>query len=193
MSRVAAVVPAPVRIALLLVLLALGLATGGCGNKEEIRTLGETEGLYIDVGPLEYQVQVSRQLNPTDVEDRAYLEGLPASQRRLGAQETFFGVFMRVQNLKEDAAEASSDFEIVDTVGRSYRPLALANEYGYRAGVLEPEEIRPDSESTAGQGPTQGSLLVFKLTYDSLENRPLELKIKPSGGPEGEGVIDLDV
>ena len=38
----------------------------------------ETEGIYLDVGDLKYQVQISRELNPADIEDRDYLKGLPA-------------------------------------------------------------------------------------------------------------------
>ncbi len=54
------------RLARLLVLSALAVAAfaaSGCGNKEDIRTVGETEGLYIDIGGLRYQVQISRYLN----------------------------------------------------------------------------------------------------------------------------------
>ena len=44
----------------LLMVFALGaaLALAGCGNKIEVRTVGETEGLYIDIGELKYQVQI---------------------------------------------------------------------------------------------------------------------------------------
>ena len=38
---------------------------------------------YLDVGPLIYEVQLSRELNPYDVEDSAYLQGLSRRQRRL--------------------------------------------------------------------------------------------------------------
>ena len=50
--------------------LGAALALAGCGDKLETRTVGETEGLYIDVGDLKYQVQISRIINPYDVEDR---------------------------------------------------------------------------------------------------------------------------
>ena len=66
-------------IARALVLLALLAALAGCGNKLETRTLGNTEGLYLDVGDLKYQVQMSRLINPADIEDSAYLEGLTGS------------------------------------------------------------------------------------------------------------------
>ena len=52
------------------------LAAAGCGNKQETVTLGETEGIYLDIDELKYQVQISRYMNPDDVEDQAYLTGL---------------------------------------------------------------------------------------------------------------------
>ena len=68
----------PLRVLLLLVLAAASAgALAGCGNKLEVRTVGETEGIYIDVGELRYQVQLSRIINPNDIEDRHYLAGLP--------------------------------------------------------------------------------------------------------------------
>jgi hypothetical protein len=52
-------------------------------------------------------------------------------------------------------------------------------------------EIFPNPSSAAGQGPIQGSLLLFKLKTDSLQNRPLELRFNNGGGTTG--VYDLDV
>ena len=60
-----------------LVLIALlATAFAGCGIDDYIHE-AETEGVYVDVGNLVYQVQLSRFLNPDDVEDREYLMGLP--------------------------------------------------------------------------------------------------------------------
>ena len=63
---------------LLLTVAAAALVLAGCGNKVEVRTVAETEGIYIDVGELKYQVQLSRIINPSEPEDAAYLQGLPA-------------------------------------------------------------------------------------------------------------------
>jgi hypothetical protein len=52
--------------------------------------------------------------------------------------------------------------------------------------------VLPHVSSAAGQGPVQGSLLLFKLKVDSLQNRPLELKFSNGGGGQ-EGTYDLDV
>ena len=55
----------PFRVLLLLALAAASASVlAGCGNKLEVRTVGETEGIYVDVGELRYQVQLSRIINP---------------------------------------------------------------------------------------------------------------------------------
>jgi hypothetical protein len=53
------------------------ILVAGCGNKEETITRAATEGIYLDLDDLKYQVQISRYMNPNDVEDRSYLIGLP--------------------------------------------------------------------------------------------------------------------
>src|SRR5437764_982919 len=65
------------------------LAVGACGSSHSKVSTGTYAGEsganapYLDVGPLTYEVQLSRQLNPFDVEDSAYLQGLTLTQPRL--------------------------------------------------------------------------------------------------------------
>jgi hypothetical protein len=181
----------------LLMVLVLGaaLALTGCGNKIETRTIGETEGLYIDVGDLKYQVQISRIINPRDIEDRHYLTGLPPGTLEPKADEAWFGVWLRVQNTtSEETFDTATQFEIVDTQENSFEPIELEeNEWAYMPERLGPNTVLPNSESPAGQGPIQGSLLLFKLTTDALQNRPLEFKITNPNDPEDVGIVDLDV
>src|SRR4051812_12174873 len=75
--------------------LALVLALGACGNKQSKTLKAETEGIYIDLGSLKYQVEISRPLNAADIEDREYLRGV---SDQLGPQDVWFAVFVRVQN-----------------------------------------------------------------------------------------------
>src|SRR4051794_28712182 len=105
-------------IVLALALLALPLAA--CGDKKAVVTHGDTEGVYLDVGALTYQVQISRQLNPADPEDRAYLLGLSPLEAKLGPDEAWFAVFMSAWNEGDHAAPAASSFEIADTQGVKY-------------------------------------------------------------------------
>ena len=53
---------------------------------------------YLNVGPLIYQVQLSRELNPYNIEDSAYLQGLTPAQRQLEPGQEWFAVFMQVYN-----------------------------------------------------------------------------------------------
>src|SRR3954447_12469353 len=91
------------------------LALAGCGEKTDITTFAETEGIYLDVGNLVYQVQLSRYLNPADVEDREYLVGVPADEAQLTADEIWFGVWMRVKNYSDETLTPTTQFRITDT------------------------------------------------------------------------------
>jgi hypothetical protein len=178
---------------LLLAAVLLVLAAAGCGAEE--RTSADEEGLYVDVGGLKYQIQASRFLNPADIEDRDYLVGLSESTADPASDETWFGVWVRVQNPSDEPRRAADTWEIHDTQEDIYRPIPIdteVNGFAYQAGTIPPQTVWPLADSAAGQGPTQGQLLLFKLKLDSLQNRPLELRF--SAGPQGEvGSYHLDV
>jgi hypothetical protein len=191
-------VPRPRRpLALLTALLASG-GLAACGNHpdEHARVLRAiNEGYYLDIGELKYQVQVSRQLNPDDVQDRSFLEGLPAAERKLKADELWFGVFLRVQNETDKALAPSGDIKIVDTQDDQFRPIELddTNLFAYRPSEpIPPRDVLPLSDTPAFDSPVQGSLLLFKLTLTALGNRPLEFEIEGNRGPAQTGIIDLD-
>ena len=172
------------------------LLAAGCGNKEEGGvTVADTEGIYLDVDELKYQVQISRYMNPNDVEDRSYLIG-PARRRRPqpAGDETWFGVFIRVQNTTDETIAPANDFEIVDTQDKVYRPIPLdtnINPFAYKPDPIAPKGLIPEADSVASEGTIQGSLLLFKVKTESLQNRPLEFRFKRGSGTEG--VVDLDV
>src|SRR3954447_5241309 len=112
------------------------LALAGCGEKSDYVRSAETEGFYVDVGNLVYQVQMSRFLNPGDIEDREYLMGLPSgTEAQLPGDEIWFGVWMRVKNYSDDTLTPATDMRIVDTEDNEYRPIPLAdtNVFSYRA------------------------------------------------------------
>lgn len=185
----------PRRIALLLAGLACTLALAGCGNKHDVVKLAETEGIYIDVGELTYQVQISRILNPAFVEDQAYLRGVSEGVRP-DADEVWYAIFMRVQNETDETHMAADRFEIVDTQENSFEPLNLdakANAFAYKARELAPQGLIPTPSSPAYDNTIQGALLLYKISVDALANRPLELKVSNSANPDDEGVIDLDI
>ena len=122
-----------------LVIVAAALGTSACGNKESEILHGATEGSYLDLGGMKYQVQISRQLNPASVEDRYYLIGLSPQDRNLPAGQEWFALFIRVENDGEKAARAATDYTITDTQDNKYRPLRFApdNVFAFRGGTLQ--------------------------------------------------------
>jgi hypothetical protein len=178
-----------------LALLALSLLVGatGCGHKGAV-TSAETEGPYIDVGGLQYQVQISRQLNPRDTEDRSYFIGVPGAER-LRPNETWFAVFIRVKNPSGRFVYPARNFQITDTQGHRYSPVPVGadNVFAYRPTPISPAGVLPRADSAAGEGPIGGAMLLYKLTLDTLANRPLELLIFSPSGPPPEGNVELDV
>ena len=187
----------PVALSVLAVLL-----LGACGESHTKVTTGTYAGEsgqnapYLDVGPLIYQVQLSRQLNPANSEDAGYLQGLTPAEQKLNTGEEWFGVFMQVYNTHDTAAFPSTEnITISDTQGNVYTPLPppLGNPYAYRAGPVGPSSVVPPADTTAQFGPTQGALLLFKIKVVSLDNRPLKVKIVDPLDPTQMASAVLDV
>jgi len=186
----------PRRLAVIACALAAAVPLAGCGNKEDEILRAESEGAYLDVGELRYQVQISRQLNPADIEDRAYLNGVAPQDRALQRGESWFGVFLRVENPSEAPHRAADEFELEDTDEAVYEPVRLArdNPFAYQGGVVQPEDTLPPLQSAAQQNETiGGALVLFKVRTESFENRPLELKILGPEVPQTEAMLALDV
>jgi hypothetical protein len=185
--------------------LVLATAVGACGNKHETVTTADTEGIYIDVAGLTYQVQVSREINPRDIEDQGYLKGLPPGTPPLKGTESWFGVFVRVWNEESEPAIAAQEFRVVDTQYQDgqpcepakgcYQPVALdtrINSFAYAPTQIDPKEQYPPPSSVAWEGVIGGSMLLFRIPYASYDNRPLELKLKSSASST-EGTVRLDI
>jgi hypothetical protein len=181
---------------LMLLALAAALVVGGCGSKEDTRTFAATEGPYLDVGDLKYQVQISRLLNPADIDDANNLRNLPAGTLPPKADEAWFGVWIRVENTdSEKPLPTATQFQIRDTQGNVYKPYAqVGNAFAYTPiERLKQGEVLPDPNGPAGFSPIQGSLVLFKLTYETLQNRPLVFRITSPTDPTDIGAVNLDV
>ncbi|MCW3039908.1 MAG: hypothetical protein JWM31_1813 [Solirubrobacterales bacterium] len=178
---------------LALPILASVALTGGlaaCGDDGPQKN-AESEGTYVTIGKLQYQVQISRQLNPTDVEDRDYLKGIPPVQGGLKSDEVWFGVFLRVKNPSKSSVKTAADFTLTDTIDDTYFPVPTTSLVGYAPTTLTSGDLFPHSNEAAAMGPTQGKLVLFKVTNTTLDNRPLRLTIKAPDGDEGEIRIDV--
>ncbi len=184
------------------VLSALALALSACSDNSHTRvTTGTYAGEsgqnapYLNVGPLIYEVQLSRELNPYDTEDASYLTGLTPAQRKLGPGEEWFGVFLQVYNETSTPHSAATNLTISDTQENVYTPIvpALTNEFAYRGGLMPPKSRIPALDTVAANGPTQGALLLFKIKIVSLDNRPIEIKIVDPLHPTQTASAELDV
>jgi hypothetical protein len=185
-----------VRIALLAAVAAAALVASGCGNKHAVVTVGDTEGVWIDAGRLDFHVQGSRVLEPALVPDKAYLEGLPANVSKPTGSEVWFAVFLRIENRTNEAAQTPRQFEIVDTTGRRFTPYEMqpSNPFAYRPVVLEPNQVIPTPDSAQDFNSFSGAMLLFKLPLESYANRPLEFKVHSADGAEPtEASVNLDV
>jgi hypothetical protein len=171
------------------------LALSACGHEKV--TVAETEGVYLDLGELKYQVQISRWLNPTDPQDFEFFRGLPPGMSpNLPADEIWFGVFMRVENTTDVPHPMADQFEIVDTTDAKYQPVQLdqkTNPLVYRPGFNLPAvSVFPIRDTLGDQSFAQGGLLLFKLKTSVNQNRPLVLHISNTAGSY-QGEVDLDV
>jgi hypothetical protein len=194
--------PSRPRKPLLLALAVLALAgLAGCGDAHTKVTTGTYAGEsganapYLNVGPLTYEVQLSRQLSPFDTEDGSYLQGLSAIQRALTSEQEWFAVFLQVYNTTSASEPAANQVTISDTQGKVYTPVLpnSSNEFAYRAGTVPAKGHLPVPDSIAAAGPTQGALLLYKIQLDSLNNRPLTLKVVDPTDASQTASAELDV
>jgi hypothetical protein len=184
------------RLALLACLLAALVVFTGCENTRE-KDAGR-EGLPEEVGKVDYNVFITRELNLRDAEDRGYYQGPEAPPGF-----ALYGVFLQACNPRGEgpSALAASNFEIEDTQGNKFKPLPLPedNIWAYKPRSLKEHACIPEDGSLASSGPTTGALLVFKLPLQTLENRPLDLRItappnfENGGGEADSGLIELDI
>jgi hypothetical protein len=163
------------------------LATTGCSST--IHRLSVEEGIPVQLGNLEYNVQISRFLNPSDAEDEAYLQNAPPLPRN----EYYFGVFLVVHNHGSTTESLPTRYEVTDTEHNSYEPATIDNDFSLPLGGKVPAHGQvPDRESAAANGPIGGLMLLFLIRNSATENRPLVLKI-PAAGNGHPGRIELDL
>lgn len=188
--------PAAVAAALL-----TAVALSACGNASKPETTGTYAGEggvgapYLSVGSLVYQVQMSRALNAYDTEDKAYLEGVPASESKLKPGEEWFGVFVKVYNETGAPHPDATEMTVSDAEGIVYHPIVVktTNLYAYRPGIVSAKGEIPLPSSTAYSGPISGALLLYKIKLESLDNRPLKIHVVSPTNPTETASAELDV
>jgi hypothetical protein len=182
------------RLAVLCLFAVVALVASGCGNKEETVTVADTEGIYVTVDDLKYQIQLSRILNPALPEDSHFLHGLPEGEE-LEADEVWYGIFMRVENDGDEPHETADSFKITDTQGEEFDPIDVdpeTNDFVYEPTELLPGGLVPEVDTPSYYNPSRGGLILFKVTSASFSNRPLILEVEsPTGGENAEIHIDV--
>jgi hypothetical protein len=173
------------RLTLAACVLALGAA--GCGDEEPGVDEPAREGLALELEGVEYNVFITRQLNPRVAPDGAYVTD--AAPRG----EALYGIFIQVCNHSDEPRETVSEFVLHDNQDNRFEPEELPedNAFAYTPGTLDPDECMPEAGSVAQLGPSAGSMILFQLPLENTENRPLELELE---GESGETLtFELDI
>jgi hypothetical protein len=169
-----------------LALLVLGLGVSACGYTSTSKEVAEGES--VNLGDLQFNVLFSRYLNPNDNEDSAYLVGQPPPPNG----ETYFGVFLLVQNEANEPLPLPKTASITDVVGKTYDMIPSESLYAFPFGTeVEEQEQVPILDSTPQQGPIEGSLVLFLLPAEASENRPITLHVPGANGEEALFELDL--
>jgi hypothetical protein len=167
-------------LAACLVAVAAPLGLAACGNADVELGVEEParEGLALELDGVDYNVFITRQLNPRVAPDGAYVAVEPPPG------ETFYGVFIQVCNNSDEAHETVEDFVVKDNQENEFEPEELPddNHFAYHARTLDPKECIPEAGSVAQLGPSAGSMLLFQLPLETTENRPLELEMEAENG-----------
>ena len=149
----------------------------GCNDKKQGVDEPAREGLSLPLGGIDYNVFITRELNPDIPPDNAYYSGPPAPKG-----ETLYGIFIQACNHSNSPRTPASNFSVKDNQDNTYQPVDLPtdNPFAYHPRRLDPDQCIPQAGSVAQLGPSAGALLVFRFPLATTENRPLELVIEDS-------------
>ena len=106
-------------------------------------------------------------------------QGPAGRDRQPRADETWFGVWVRVQNEGDKTLPSADTWEIHDTQENVYRPIPIdtdINPFAFQKGIDVPPGDRPAAvEQRRRPGPDPGLAAAVQAQDRSLQNRPLEL------------------
>ena len=162
-------------------------ALAGCGGEKNPQPA--REGLTVQLEGVEYTVYITRELNLKLPPDQAYYNGPEAPPG-----QAYYGVFIQTCNPGADPKRTADSFKVVDNQGNEFEPTPIEekNPFAYHPRTLGDRECIPQSGSVAQLGPTEASMLLFKLPLSNTENRPLELDIEAPRVAESKS-IELDL
>ena len=128
------------------------LVLAGCGDSHSRVTTGTYAGEsganapYLDVGPLIYEVQISRQLNPWNNGDSTYLQGVRPRSAGSCPGRSGSGCSCRSTTKPAKPLLATNAITLTDTQGNVYRPIPIGptNLFAYRGGSRALQRHAPD-------------------------------------------------
>ena len=114
---------------------------------ERKRSARAPKGEFITVGEVDYQVQLTRLLNPEQRPDDTFVRG----QAVLPADEAYLGVFLRIENDSDEPYKPPRDMKVIDTQGNEYLPLDTGQSgFGLDFGSADPSRRRGAAAELAG-------------------------------------------
>jgi hypothetical protein len=129
----------------------------------------------VNVGGLEYESMLSRNVDPAGKADARIAGGVPV---RHGT--ALFGAFISVTNDSSRALPMADRIELRDLSGHVYRPIRLpaANRYAYRAHLLHARTRIPRFGTPADDNlSTNGLMLLYRIPAWQSRNGQFELLI----------------
>ena len=166
------------RIATCALLFALGLAA--CGHKQAHPSVADANnnGGYVDAGPITYQLQISRELNPYSTEDSQYVKGLPPGTVGPTPDQLWYGVFLWAKNQTGKPQTTSDSFVISDTQGNHYYPIRVdpnINEFAWTAQTLKRAEHRARTRHRRRRWPYPGWPDLVQAQHRRLLQPPVDV------------------
>lgn len=172
------------------------VALGACGNKKAVERYAENEGIYFQSGALKYQVQITRQLNPQQAQDRELMFGVSAIDRIKAPTDLWYATFLRIENETNRYQTPTTIYRIRDTNGDIFKPIAVdprSNPWAYQPLPIPPGGTLPNINSLPGQIDINGKMLLFKIPRADLALRPLILYVVNPGDPKQSGRVKIDI
>jgi hypothetical protein len=176
------------RLALVACVLGLSIGVAACGDDELGVDEPASEGLALDLDGVDYNVFITRQLNPAIPPDNTYYTGPEPSP-----DENLYGVFIQACNNSNERRRTTDSFTVVDNQGNKFEPEQdqAGSVIAYEPKELGSKECIPEAGSLAQLGPEAASMLLFRLPLQTTENRPLELEIEGEGDEKLTFELDL--
>ena len=119
-------------------------------------------------------------------------QGLPGGPAAAAQEQVLPRRLHAGPNDGKAAQQVPTDFRIEDTVGTEFKPVSSKSLFALSlGGSVPPDGQLPKAETTAANGPIQGSMVLFLVDRAALEDRPLILHIPAPSGPGGQ--VELDI